>query len=123
MGSGTESGSQDLRRTRRLRRQFRCQPHHAAERGRTSAHAIRMALEEARMNADGVDLHQRARHGVLKDHARRVAISSTKSMHGYAMGAAAAIEFVATVMAMERSIIPPRRTTPSPTPSAIWTMF
>jgi nodulation protein E len=43
----------------------------------------------------------------LKEHARTVAISSTKSMHGHAMGATGAIELVASVMALKEGLIPP----------------
>jgi 3-oxoacyl-[acyl-carrier-protein] synthase II len=40
-------------------------------------------------------------------HAFRIPVSSTKSMHGHLLGAAGALEFVATVLALERQIIPP----------------
>jgi len=40
-------------------------------------------------------------------HAYRIPVSSTKSMHGHLLGAAGALEFVATVLALERQIIPP----------------
>ena len=36
-----------------------------------------------------------------------LAVSSTKSMHGHALGAAGAIEGVATVLAIHNGIIPP----------------
>lgn len=39
--------------------------------------------------------------------ALRIPVSSTKSMHGHLLGAAGALEFVATVLALERQIIPP----------------
>ena len=39
--------------------------------------------------------------------ADRIPVSSTKSMHGHLLGAAGALEFVAALLAMERSIIPP----------------
>lgn len=41
------------------------------------------------------------------DGAVRVAVSSTKSMHGHALGAAGGIEGVATVLAVENDIMPP----------------
>jgi 3-oxoacyl-(acyl-carrier-protein) synthase len=53
---------------------------------------------------------------VFNDHARKLAISSTKSMHGHAMGATGAIEFVATVLAVERGVIPPTANYTQPDP-------
>jgi nodulation protein E len=44
---------------------------------------------------------------VFGAHADRVAVSSTKSMHGHALGAAGAIEAVATVLALEGGLVPP----------------
>ncbi|MEO8600397.1 MAG: beta-ketoacyl-[acyl-carrier-protein] synthase family protein, partial [bacterium] len=44
---------------------------------------------------------------VFGEHARRIPISSTKSMHGHMLGAAGAIEFVASVMALNRQVVPP----------------
>lgn len=40
-------------------------------------------------------------------HARRLAVSSTKSMHGHLMGATGAVEFLATVMAVANRAVPP----------------
>lgn len=48
-----------------------------------------------------------AMKSVFKEHANKVAVSSTKSMTGHLLGAAAGIEFVACVMAMQQGIIPP----------------
>ena len=44
---------------------------------------------------------------VFGDHANRLLISSTKSMHGHALGASGAMELVATVRSLQESIIPP----------------
>jgi nodulation protein E len=40
-------------------------------------------------------------------HADRLAVSSTKSMHGHALGASGALELVAVVGAMRDSVVPP----------------
>ncbi len=44
---------------------------------------------------------------VLGEHARSVSISSTKSMHGHALGASGSLELVAMVEAMRTGIVPP----------------
>jgi nodulation protein E len=48
-----------------------------------------------------------ALHRVFGPHARELAVSSTKSMVGHALGAAGGLEAVATVMALREGIIPP----------------
>jgi nodulation protein E len=44
---------------------------------------------------------------VFGAHADRIPVSSTKSMHGHALGAAGAIEAVATVLALRNGLLPP----------------
>ncbi len=44
---------------------------------------------------------------VFKDHANKVAISSTKSMTGHLLGAAGGIEAIASVLAIKHGIVPP----------------
>lgn len=44
---------------------------------------------------------------VFGDYAYKVSISSTKSMHGHLLGAAGAIEAIATILAIVKGIIPP----------------
>ncbi|HZG00728.1 MAG TPA: beta-ketoacyl-[acyl-carrier-protein] synthase II, partial [Chitinophagales bacterium] len=46
-------------------------------------------------------------HEVFKDDAFRLSISSTKSMTGHLLGAAGAIEAVASILAMQHSLVPP----------------
>jgi nodulation protein E len=46
-------------------------------------------------------------HLAFGDHARRLAVSSTKSMHGHTLGAAGAIESAATILALREQFIPP----------------
>lgn len=92
--------------------------------------AIRMALEEAGVRPEDVDyvnahgtgtrLNDVTETQVLKDalkeHARKVAISSTKSMHGHVMGGTAAIELIATVLALQEGVIPPTANYTKPDP-------
>jgi len=49
-------------------------------------------------------------------HARRLAVSATKSMHGHLVGAAGALEFAITVLALDKRRLPPTAnlTTPDP---------
>ena len=48
-----------------------------------------------------------ALHQVFGEHARKLAVSSTKSMIGHALGAAGALEMVATLLAIRDAIVPP----------------
>lgn len=54
---------------------------------------------------------------VFGAHADRVAVSSTKSMHGHTLGAAGAIEAVATVLALRHGILPPTANFTEPDPA------
>ena len=49
----------------------------------------------------------RAIRAVFGAHADQLAVSSTKSMHGHALGAAGAIEAVATILALREGTLPP----------------
>jgi nodulation protein E len=44
---------------------------------------------------------------VFGDHANSLAISSTKSLHGHALGATSSFEAIATVYALKNGILPP----------------
>jgi len=48
-----------------------------------------------------------ALHQVFGAHAKKLAVSSTKSMVGHALGAAGALELVATLQAVQEGIVPP----------------
>jgi nodulation protein E len=83
--------------------------------------ALRAALDDARLNpgdvqyvnahGTGTTANDRTETEALKaafgDHAKKLAISSTKSMTGHALGAAGALEFVATVEAIRGQVAPP----------------
>jgi nodulation protein E len=49
----------------------------------------------------------RAIHLVFGDQAKKLAVSSTKAMHGHALGASGALELAATIMGMREGFIPP----------------
>jgi nodulation protein E len=51
---------------------------------------------------------------VFGGHADSLAISSTKSMHGHSLGAASAMELVATVLSLKHGLIPPTANFTSP---------
>lgn len=53
---------------------------------------------------------------VFGEHADRLAVSSTKSMHGHTLGAAGAIESAATVLALHNSLLPPTANFNEPDP-------
>lgn len=91
------------------------------ESGRGSAIAMKRALEKAGMEPEEVDyinphgtgtaLNDRAETAAIKtafgEHAYRLAISSTKALHGHLMGGAGAVEAIACVQAIRTGIIPP----------------
>jgi beta-ketoacyl-acyl-carrier-protein synthase II len=94
------------------------------------ARAVRMALAEAGVNSDEVDYinahgtatrvnditETRVIKEVFGNHAPKLAVSSTKSMHGHAMGATGAIEMAATVQTIVRGVIPPTANYTQPDP-------
>ena len=89
--------------------------------GRHAAEAMRKALQSANLEPEAVDyinahgsstpLNDKTETKIIKEvfgsHAYRVAISSTKSMTGHALGAVAVFELIASVLAIDRGIIPP----------------
>ncbi len=54
---------------------------------------------------------------VFGAHASRLMVSSTKSMHGHALGAAGAIEAAATLLALREGVIPPTVNFTGPDPA------
>jgi len=54
---------------------------------------------------------------VFREHASRLAVSSTKSMHGHSLGAAGAVEAVATILALREKFLPPTANFTEPDPA------
>ena len=85
------------------------------------ARAIQLALADGKVPVEGVGYvnahgtgtpandptETRAIRIVLGAQAERVAISSTKSMHGHTLGAAGGLEAVATALTLQNGILPP----------------
>lgn len=58
----------------------------------------------------------RAIHQLFGPHAKRLAVSATKSLHGHALGAAGALEAVATILALRNGLLPPTANFAEPDP-------
>ncbi|WP_433553425.1 beta-ketoacyl-[acyl-carrier-protein] synthase family protein [Micromonospora zamorensis] len=98
--------------------------------GAEMAEAIRVALDEARINPDDIDYvnahgsgtKQNDRHETaavkrsLGEHAYRTPMSSIKSMVGHSLGAIGSIEIAACALAMEHSVVPPTANLHTPDP-------
>jgi nodulation protein E len=83
--------------------------------------AISNALKDAGLAPDAVDYvnahgtgtpandpaETEALHRVFGAHAKALAVSSTKSMHGHALGATSALELIATALSIQHNLIPP----------------
>jgi len=95
-----------------------------------AAGAIAACLADARLapqDVDYVNAHgtgtaandvteTKALHRVFGDHAKHLAVSSTKSIHGHTLGAAGAIELVGTILAIRDNFIPPTANYTEPDP-------
>jgi len=89
--------------------------------GRGARNAMKLALEEAGLKISDVDYinvhgtstplgdlgESKAICDLFGEHAYKLNISSTKSMIGHLLGAAGAVEAVATVLAIKHDIVPP----------------
>ncbi|MBN1491937.1 MAG: beta-ketoacyl-ACP synthase II [Phycisphaerae bacterium] len=100
------------------------------EDGAGAAEAMRQALTDARLAPDDIDYinahgtatilgdiaETRAVKTVFGDHARRLAISSTKSCVGHLLGASGGVELAATIMAIQHGVAPPTINLDEPDP-------
>ncbi|MET8810754.1 beta-ketoacyl-[acyl-carrier-protein] synthase family protein [Streptomyces sp. NPDC004549] len=98
--------------------------------GKEMAEAIRVALDEARLNPEDIDYvnahgsgtKQNDRHETaafkrsLGEHAHRTPVSSIKSMIGHSLGAIGSIEIAASVLAMVHNVVPPTANLHTPDP-------
>jgi 3-oxoacyl-[acyl-carrier-protein] synthase II len=89
--------------------------------GEGAARCMQMALDTAGLNPEDVDYinahgtstpfndlyETMAIKSVFGDHARKLMISSTKSMTGHLLGAAGGVEAIFSLLAMTRGVIPP----------------
>ena len=89
--------------------------------GRGLSQCLARTLEDANLNPEDVDyinahgtstpyndkFETAAIHKVFGGHAKKLMVSSTKSMTGHMLGAAGAIEAIACLKALETGIIPP----------------
>jgi 3-oxoacyl-[acyl-carrier-protein] synthase II len=101
-----------------------------APEGEGAARAMAMALRHARLNPEDLDYinahgtstpvgdrcETQAIKSVLGAHAKRVAVSSTKSMTGHLLGAAGAVETAVCAMAIKHGIVPPTINYETPDP-------
>ena len=99
--------------------------------GNGAAGAMKMALDDAGLkiedvqyiNAHGTStpVGDVAEVGAIKkvfgDHAYKLVVSSTKSMTGHMLGAAGAIEGIASILAIQNSIVPPTINLENPDPA------
>ncbi|MBU0487182.1 MAG: beta-ketoacyl-ACP synthase II [Bacteroidetes bacterium] len=89
--------------------------------GRGASNVMKWALEDAEMqptDIDYINVHgtatplgdiaePKAIINIFGDHAYKLSISSTKSMTGHLLGAAGAVEAIASVLAVHHDVIPP----------------
>ncbi len=98
--------------------------------GEGAARCMQMALDDAGLaptDIDYINAHgtstplndvceTRAMKTVFKEHANKLAISSTKSMTGHLLGGAGGVESVITALAVGREVIPPTINLENPDP-------
>jgi 3-oxoacyl-[acyl-carrier-protein] synthase II len=98
--------------------------------GEGAVRSMRLALEDAGLQPTDIDYinahgtstpfndksESAAIRTVFGDHANTLSVSSTKSMTGHLLGAAGAVEAIATVLAIKNSIAPPTINYSTPDP-------
>ena len=98
--------------------------------GKGAIRAMRRALQKSGVELTDVDYinahgtstqlgdiaETKAIKAVFGEHAQKLAVSSTKSVHGHLLGAAGAIEAAACVLALNRGLLPPTINLDQPDP-------
>jgi 3-oxoacyl-[acyl-carrier-protein] synthase II len=98
--------------------------------GLGALNVMRAALEDAEIKPEDIDYinvhgtstplgdvqEAKAIQHVFGEHAYQLNISSTKSMTGHLLGAAGAIEAIATILAVKNNIVPPTINFANPDP-------
>lgn len=98
--------------------------------GEGAARAMTMALEQSGLSPDDVDyinahgtstqlndkFETEAIKSVFGQHARKVPVSSNKSMTGHLLGAAGAVELITTALTIKTGIVPPTINYENPDP-------
>ncbi len=89
--------------------------------GEGAKHAMSFTLQDASIEKEKIDhinthgtatpagdiAEAKAIVSVFGDHAQNISINSTKSMHGHLLGAAGAIEALATILSIQNDAVPP----------------
>ena len=72
-----------------------------------AAHEVHYVNAHGTATPEGDPIEVQSLCEVFGDHAARLPVSSTKSMHGHLLGAAGAIEAIVTAMALREQAVPP----------------
>lgn len=112
-----------------------CDAHHMTaplEDGSGASRGMQLAIEDARLRPEQIDyinahgtsteLNDKCETAAIKSalgdaNARKVMISSTKSMTGHLLGAAGAVESIACAMAIHTGVVPPTINYENPDPN------
>ena len=98
--------------------------------GQGASLAIQAALKDARINPEEVDyinahgtstklndkVETMAIKKALDNHAKKIMVSSNKSMIGHLLGAAGGVEFIATCLTIQKGVVPPTINYENPDP-------
>lgn len=101
-----------------------------APEGEGAARCMQLALNDAKLNSEQIqyvnahgtstpigDLNETsALKSIFKNHTKKLAVSSTKSMTGHLLGAAGAIEAMYCVQALQHQVAPPTINLDNPSP-------